>query len=148
MPLAATTRQSTRRGRSAGYTRPPGEYLISLLSLPAQSGPDRCSRAAESLASHFPSRFPTPRSTPEGGKKGKKSGEWTHEKRGGPPGPCGGCPGPSLDDCQQLPRLDGLTRLDAQLLHGTRPGRRDLVLHLHRLDHQQALAGFDRCPDL
>src|SRR5436190_2287596 len=48
-----------------------------------------------------------------------------------------------LDDDQHVAGADRVTGRDADLLHGPTPLGIDVVLHLHRLEHEQRLAGFD-----
>src|SRR5215469_7045883 len=49
----------------------------------------------------------------------------------------------SFDNRQHVSRIDGAAFGGDQLLHDSRPGGLDFVLHLHGLDHEDALAGFD-----
>src|SRR5437764_1301816 len=48
-----------------------------------------------------------------------------------------------LDDDQHVAGAHRVTGRDADLLHGAAPLGVDVVLHLHRLEHEQRLAGLD-----
>src|SRR5437660_5176142 len=48
-----------------------------------------------------------------------------------------------LDDDQHVAGAHRFTGRDADLLHGAAPLGVDVVLHLHRLEHEQRLAGLD-----
>ena len=63
----------------------------------------------------------------------------------GPPRPCLVAPGPpAADDHEQVADLDVDALRDPDPLDGAIPRRPELVLHLHRLDDEQLLAGRDR----